>query len=207
MNSLYIQQDIQNFHKIYSEYYPRIVGYLRRIVGEAEAEDVAQEAFVKVSKALDGFRKDSRLSTWIYRIATNAAMDHLRSRSSLKKAPEESFGEEERESEDKNIWTGETKPSIEKSLIRGQMNDCIRGIVEKLPANYRVVITLSELEGLTNSEIAEILQISLDTAKIRLHRARAKLKAELETQCSFYHDERNELACDRKTTPLKFLKK
>jgi RNA polymerase sigma-70 factor (ECF subfamily) len=204
MNSLYIQQDIQDFHKIYSEYYPKIVGYLRRIVGESEAEDVAQEAFVKVSKALDGFREDSRLSTWIYRIATNAAMDHLRSRASLKKAPKEPLGEEEREAEDKNIWTGESRPSLETLLIRGQMNECIRGIVEKLPANYRVVITLSELEELTNSEIAEILQISLNTAKTRLHRAKAKLKAELKTQCSFYHDERNELACDRKTLLLKF---
>jgi RNA polymerase sigma-70 factor (ECF subfamily) len=60
---------------------------------------------------------------------------------------------------------------------------------------------------LTNGEIAEILQVSLDTAKIRLHRARAKLKTELEKQCSFYHDDRNELACDRKTTPLKLFKK
>ncbi len=207
MNSPYVQQDIQNFHKIYSEYYPKIVGYLRRIVGESEAEDVAQETFVKVSRALDGFRKDSRLSTWIYRIATNTAMDHLRSRSSLKKAPGEPLEEEEHEAEDKNIWTGESRPSLETSLIRGQMSDCIRGIVEKLPPNYRVVITLSELEELTNNEIAEILQVSLDTAKIRLHRARTKLKTELEAQCSFYHDERNELACDRKTTPLKFLKK
>jgi RNA polymerase sigma-70 factor (ECF subfamily) len=199
-------QDIQDFHKIYSEYYPRIVGYLRRIVGESVAEDVAQETFVKAGKALETFRGDSQLSTWIYRIATNAAMDHVRNRSSLKRAPEEPL-QEEYEAEVKDIWTGEKKPSLETSLIRGQMNECIRGIVEKLPANYRVVITLSELEGLTNSEIAEILQVTLDTVKIRLHRARAKLKAELETQCSFYHDERNELACDRKTTPLKFLKK
>jgi len=199
-------QDIQDFHKIYSEYYPRIVGYLRRIVGESEAEDVAQETFVKAGKALETFRGDSQLSTWIYRIATNAAMDHMRHRSSLKRAPEEPL-QEECEAEDQDLWTGEKKPSLEASLIRGQMNECIRGIVEKLPANHRVVITLSELEGLTNGEIAEILQVSLDTAKIRLHRARAKLKTELEKQCSFYHDDRNELACDRKTTPLKLFKK
>lgn len=196
----------KDFHKIYSEYYPRIVGYLRRIVGESEAEDVAQETFMKTGKALETFRGDSQLSTWIYRITTNAAMDHIRSRSSLKRAPEEPF-QEEGEAEIKDLWTGEKKPSLETSLIRGQMNECIRGIVATLPPNYRVVITLSELEGLTNNEIAEILQVSLDTAKIRLHRARAKLKAELETHCNFYRDDRNELSCDRKTTPLKFLKK
>jgi len=68
----------QDFPALYSEFYPKITRYLRRLVGEAEAEDVAQETFVKVSRSLDGFRGESRLSTWIYRIATNTAMDHLR---------------------------------------------------------------------------------------------------------------------------------
>ena len=84
------------------------------------------------------------------------------------------------------------------------MNECIRGIVESLPDNYRSVLVLSEFEGLTNTEIAEVAGISLDTVKIRLFRARARLKKELEAKCNFYHDDRNELACDRKTISLKF---
>ncbi len=87
------------------------------------------------------------------------------------------------------------------------MHDCIKGIVDCLPENYRTVLILSEHEGLTNNDISEVLNISLDTVKIRLHRARAKLKKELEHHCSFYRDDRNEFACDRKTSPLKFLKK
>ncbi len=87
------------------------------------------------------------------------------------------------------------------------MNECIRRIVDSLPGDYRTVLVLSEFECLPNVEIAEVLGISLDTTKIRLHRARAKLRKELEAHCNFYRDERNELSCDRKTTSLKFLKK
>ncbi len=72
----------EEFQKIYEDHYPRIVRYLRRLVGDSEAEDVAQEVFVKVHQSLDKFRGESKLSTWIYRIATNTAMDRLRSSSS-----------------------------------------------------------------------------------------------------------------------------
>ena len=98
----------------------------------------------------------------------------------------------------------DSAPVLDTLLIRKDMNECNRGIVESLPDNYRSVLVLSEFEGPTNAEIAEIAGISLDTVKIRLHRARTRLRQELETKCSFYHDERNELACDRKTIRLKF---
>ena len=78
------------------------------------------------------------------------------------------------------------------------MSDCIREFVNRLPPDYRTIIILNELKGFTNQEIADILQISLDSAKIRLHRARAKLKKELEDGCDFYLDNDSELACDRK---------
>jgi len=72
----------QDFSKIYNEYYPKIVRYLTRVVGESEAEDATQEVFVKIDRSLESFRGESSLSTWIYRIATNTAMDHLRRPSS-----------------------------------------------------------------------------------------------------------------------------
>jgi RNA polymerase sigma-70 factor (ECF subfamily) len=76
------------------------------------------------------------------------------------------------------------------------MNECIRGNIEKLPETYRVVLTLSEYEGLKNNEIAEILGITLDTVKIRLHRARVKLKEELESNCEIHWIE--EMPCSVK---------
>ncbi len=193
--------DHQDFSTIYAEYYPKIAGYLRRLVGEAEAEDVAQKTFLKAGRALDGFRGESSLSTWIYRIATNAAMDHLRKPVNQASDLPDDDGENENTVEDAG------SPLLDTLLIRKDMHECIRGIVDDLPENYRSVLVLSELEGFTNQEIADILGMSLDTVKIRLHRARTRLKKALETHCSFYRDERNELSCDRKITPLNFLKK
>ena len=194
--------DDLDFHSIYKTFHPKIVRYLAHMVGWRDAEDLTQEVLVKVNQALKTFRGESQLSTWIYRIATNAALDKLRSPSFRQRGQNslsgESTGEGEMEIMDKNAWTGEKTPSIETSAVRKEMNQCIRGVVEKLPENYRTVVVLSELEGFRDDEIAEILDVSIHTAKIRLHRARARLKKELEAQCNFYRDERNEFACDLK---------
>ena len=194
----------QDFSKIYDEYYQKIVRYLTRLIGALEAEDAAQEVFVKISRSLDKFRGESSLSTWVYRIATNGAMDYLRKPSSKRSSQST---EEKDVPSDEDAGPIDNAPLHDTLLMRKDMNDCIRGIVESLPADYRTVLVLSEFEELTNSEIAEIAGISLDTVKIRLHRARTKLREALEAKCIFYRDERNELSCDRKTTPLKFLKK
>lgn len=194
-----------DFGKIYQDFYPKIVGYLKRLVGDHDAEDIAQETFVKVGNALHNFRGESSLSTWIYRIATNVAMDHLRKSNPLKQADISHPGQDSLNKEE--MIVDHSAPAIDTQLVRKEMNECIKGIVEDLPENYRTVLILSDLEELTNNEIADVLNISLETVKIRLHRARARLKKELEHHCSFYKDDRNELACDRKTSPLKFLKK
>ena len=74
------------------------------------------------------------------------------------------------------------------------MGVCVREHIDKLSPDYKAVIILSELEGFKNQEIAEILQISLDSVKIRLHRARSSLKKILDEACDFYHNEKNILA-------------
>jgi RNA polymerase sigma-70 factor (ECF subfamily) len=202
--------DDVDFHSIYRTFHPKIVRYIAHVVGWRDAEDLAQEVFVKVSQALKTFRGESQLSTWIYRIATNAALDKLRSPSFRQKGQkslsEESRAKSEMEIMDKDAWTGEDTPSVETSMIQREMNECIRGIVEKLPENYRTVVALSELEGFRDEESAEILGVSVHTAKIRLHRARTRLKKELETHCNFYRDERNEFACHPRES-LRELKK
>lgn len=191
-----------DFQSIYKTFHPKIVRYLTHMVGRRDAEDLTQEVFVKVNQALKTFRGESQLSTWIYRIATNVALDKLRSPSFRqtggKSLSGDSIGESEIEIMDKNPWTGENTPSIETFVVRKEMNQCIRGVVEKLPESYRTIVVLSELEGFRDDEIAEILGVSLNTAKIRLHRARARLKKDLEAHCNFYRDERNEFACDLK---------
>lgn len=199
-----------NFQDVYNAFQPKIFRYLTRLVGEFEAEDLTQEVFTKVSQAFENFKGKSQLSTWIYRIATNTAIDKLRSQSSSRmvqiKRPGESFKGNEATIEGKEAWTGEKEPSVAQKVIQKEMNRCIRDFIENLSENYKTVVILSELEGLKNQEIADILQISLDNVKIRLHRAKAKLKRELESNCNFYRNEQNELACDLKSSLEKFRK-
>ncbi len=78
------------------------------------------------------------------------------------------------------------------------MSQCVREYIDRLSPDYRTVLVLSELEGFKNREIADILEISLENIKVRLHRARASLKKELDDGCDFYHNEAGTLACDRK---------
>ena len=186
-----------NFSDIYSEFYPKITHYLKRLVGEHEAEDVAQTVFEKVNTNLSTFKGESKVSTWVFKIATNAALDRLKS-PSYKRTPSGPLAPVPLQTVE-NIEMAFNKPSSpDQKVIRDEMSDCVREFVDRLQTDYRTILVLNELEGFTNTEIADILQISVDAAKIRLHRARAKLKKELEKGCDFYHDERSELACDRK---------
>ncbi len=187
------------FDTIYQEYFPKIRQYLVKMVGEFQAEDVAQETFNKVHKGLPKFEGKSSLSTWIYRIATNTAIDRTRSRGFKNDKSTDSV--EDKPGLTPQAGTGIMEKPPEQKVIKEEMNECIEEFVERLPYDYKVVLILSEYEHLKNKEIAEILKISLETVKIRLHRAKAKLKKELDAGCDFYHDENNILSCDRKQDP------
>ena len=84
-------------------------------------------------------------------------------------------------------------PAIDQVVIRKKMSECLNEFIDNLPPDYKAVIVLRELKGLANMEIAEILGISINNVKTRLHRARAELKKALNEGCDFYHDEQNSL--------------
>jgi len=155
---------------------------------------------MKVSEHLAEFRGDSSLSTWIYRIATNVARDRLRQR-----APEMEPIEADEDAAARDVPPELRSPSAEAAAMRTEMSACVREFVDRLPASYRGVLLLSEIEGLTNAEIAEATGLTLDTVKIRLHRARAKLAAELRAGCLIERDAGAEITCDRK--PIAFVGK
>lgn len=148
-----------DFETVYRSYYPRILRYLNRLIGADEAEDVTQEVFAKITQALPEFRNESRLSTWIYRIATNAAADRVRSAGYRVGARGVPIGD-----------TGEGEPagheiarpacSAEQQTIRSEMSDCVQGVVRELPEDYQVVLALSETQELKDREIAEVLGVS-----------------------------------------------
>jgi RNA polymerase sigma-70 factor (ECF subfamily) len=196
-----MQKNELKFSNIYDQFHERIHYYLERMVGINDAEDVTQEVFMKINKGLKDFEGKSALSTWVYRIATNSAIDKIRRRpSSQEKMSLEAVSDG---TEQEPIDIEAKSLSAEREAIRNEMNECIREFVDRLPIDYRTVIILSEIKDLKNQEIADILGISLDTAKIRLHRARVRMKAEFEAGCDFYQDEDGKLACDRKKSQEK----
>jgi RNA polymerase sigma-70 factor (ECF subfamily) len=176
-----------DFQRVYDDFQQRIRRYLARLAGPGEADDLSQETFARVSQALAGFRGEAALSTWIYRIATNVAFDRARS---------PGFQLQARAAEPEALAALSTAPAIEQDIARREMSECVRDYVDQLPADYRTVVVLSELEELPDREIAEVLGISLEAAKIRLHRARARLRQMLEQGCDVSRDERNELTCE-----------
>lgn len=191
----------RTFKDIFDEYHPRILRYLTRIVGPDDAEDLTQEVFAKVNRGLSRFQGRSRLSTWIYRIATNTAADRSRSAACKYETGHSPFNDETAH-EPSDAAVARAAPVTDRLVIRKEMSDCVNEFIDNLPGDYRTVLVLSELEGLANKEIADILGISLDNVKIRLHRARARLKKALQEGCDFYYTEENTLACDRRQVQI-----
>lgn len=191
-----------DFKNLYEKYYSPICRYMSTMVGPTDSADVTQEIFAKIGRGLKNFEGRAKLSTWIYRIATNTALDWLRSRQS--KQSDISL------QEDLVALTPGLDVQIS-SVIQGplelaissEMNDCIRQQVNKLPEKYRTVMILSSLQEHHNQQIADILDISIDSVKIRLHRGRIMLKKILEVECRFYSNpSTGALACDRKAPSL-----
>jgi RNA polymerase sigma-70 factor (ECF subfamily) len=166
------------FDEIYAELQPKIRSYLSRLLGDQEAEDSVQEVFTKVSRSLDGFKGQSKLSTWVYRIATNTALDKLRS-PAYRHASGQTSLEGNAEVENTTSPITPTVTPLDQKVIRKEMSACVREYVDRLPPDYQTVLVLSELEGFKNREIADILQITLENVKVRLHRYRRKTKAEI----------------------------
>lgn len=163
--------------------------YLRRFLGDdALAEDLLQETLIRISKGLAAFEGRSSLKTWAFRIATHAAVDHLRrSRRDL--------GLVEL---DETALAGEPGEELDERLVVDEMNACLRAEIDRLPESHRAAILLHDLEGLSAAETAEVVGCSLATAKIRIHRARARLRRALLSDCDFYRDRDQVLRCERK---------
>ena len=186
----------EDIESLYARHHGTILRYLHRLTRDRDrAEELAQETFLRVGRGLDQFRGDSKITTWIYRIATNVYLDEYR------KTPLPTPSSEEGETA-----AGEPSGSPARSLPKladrlfeeSEMGSCIREVIDGLPPDHRTAIVLHDLQGLPNKEVARILECSLDAAKIRVHRARRRLRARLAEGCDFYHDEENVLRCDRK---------
>ncbi len=187
-----------DYSEIYSAYYGKISKYLAGIVGQSEAEDLAQEVFIKVGDKLDSLRDPSKLPSWIFAIALNTAKDRLRRRSSMKSGTsqlEAKIADEDPVAQVQD--TGARTP--EEILEHSKMVECFLEFVQHLPKSYYEVYILSEFEELSDKEISKKLSLPLETVKMRLHRARERLYRELRANCRCYYNERGELMGDLKS--------
>ena len=185
----------QQFNRVFGQFQKPIYNFVLRMVKDRPlAEEVTQDVFVKVYKSLSDFRGESEIHTWIYKIATNACLDYFRSRPHKKDEKTEILSPEEI-IESVLPENQQELPTAEEEIITAEMSSCVRAYIEDLPEDYRIVILLHDLQGFSNPEIAKITGTTLENVKIRLHRARRRMKEVFSSNCSFYRDERNVLRC------------
>jgi RNA polymerase sigma-70 factor (ECF subfamily) len=164
--------------------------YLTRMVGNrATADDLLQETLLRIARGLPNFEGRSSVKTWAFTIATRVATDYFRSPETralivdVDKVPELSASDVD----------------VEGRMVIDEMNSCVREVIDSLPEDYRAALILHDLQGLTAAATAEACGCSLATAKIRIHRARTRLKDALGKECEFYRDDDGVLRCDRKS--------
>lgn len=146
---------------LYHQYKRRVFGMAHRIVGASDAEEVAQEVFVRVFRALVNFRGDSALSTWIYRLTVNAALSHLAKRGRRQEVSDDGLAELP------------APPAVERD---SGLAARIEAALGQLPAGYRAILVLHDVEGLSHEECAAILECRVGTCKSQLHKARARMR-------------------------------
>jgi RNA polymerase sigma-70 factor (ECF subfamily) len=170
------------FRELVRRYQRPVFSLIYRMVRDREAaEDLAQETFLKVLNAIDSYRPEHKFSSWIFKIANNAAIDHLRRREpdvlSLEGAPD-AVSVERQEATALQVRDRGESPLDE--LEARELGSHIEGAISRLRPEYRACILLRHVEGRAYDEIATILGLPLGTVKTYIHRARAELRDILE---------------------------
>jgi RNA polymerase sigma-70 factor (ECF subfamily) len=169
------------FRELVREQTPVLLRVTRRLLrSEDEARDAVQDAFVAAFRGLPRFRGDSRLGTWLYRIAINAALAKLRARAAADEVSLDEwlprFVEDGHATEPSAPWPADAGAGAEQAETRAR----VRESIDRLPDTYRTVILLRDIEELSTDEAAEALGISPGAVKVRLHRARQALRTLLD---------------------------
>lgn len=147
---------------------------------DAEAEDVVQETYVRAFTGLDMFRGDAAFGTWITRIAMNEALGRLRKRKPS--VDWESYGENRTQAQIIDFPVSAVSIDPEKTMAQGEIRVVLEKAIDQLPDAFRIVFVARIIEGMTVEETADLFSLKPETVKTRLHRARALLREELESQ-------------------------
>lgn len=170
--------DEQAFKSLVTNYQDLVYNTALGIVQNSEdAEDVAQEVFIQVFRSIDQFKGDARLSTWIYRITTTKALDHIRSRKRKKRFAfiTSLFGANDELVHDPVDFQ---HPGV--ALDRKEQAALIFQMINQLPDNQKVAFTLHKMEELSYQEIADVMELSVSAVESLLFRARQNLRKLLE---------------------------
>ena len=168
-----LQGDANAFEKLVTEYERAVYAIAQRMTGNAEdAADMTQETFIKAYNSLSSFRGDSKFSVWLYRIANNVCLDFLRSRS---RRPTVSLSTEDDDGEETQLDIADESQSPELLLESALTRDAVRRGLDSLPPDYKQILLLREIQGLSYEEIAAALGIESGTVKSRIFRARKRL--------------------------------
>jgi RNA polymerase sigma-70 factor, ECF subfamily len=155
------------FEQLVAEYGDRVYGIALRVTGSpSDAEEVMQDAFLQAFRSWSTFRGESAPTTWLYRIAVNAALMRVRSRRDVELLSERDEGDEVAD------WSGDAAQSV----LRGELRQQLETGITRLPEDLRVALILRDVEGLSTAETAAALDLSEATVKSRLHRARVLLR-------------------------------
>lgn len=178
-----VARDESAFNELVVTYERRVYGLVFRMLGRRdEAEDLAQEVFVQVFKAIDQFRGESKLSTWIYRIAVNLCKNRTKynqRRHAGEQDDIDAMAERVPMSAARAATVGDqTRPD---ELVEGmQLEVIVKRAIGKLDTEFREALILADVEDMPYEEIAQITGVPVGTVKSRIHRARAQLKALVE---------------------------
>jgi len=160
------ERDPEALRELVERYQRRLARLVYGIVRDRhEVEDVVQEVFLKVYQRIEAFDERARLYTWLYRVAANAAKDHVKK---LSRRPAVALPEEV------SIPDGSAGPRA--GAAAAERREAVRAAIAALPPHYREVLALRELESMSYTDIAAVLQLSIGTVESRIHRARARLK-------------------------------
>lgn len=174
--------DANAFETLVLEYEKNVYNIALRMTGNSEdAADMTQEAFIKAYNSLQSFRGDSKFSVWLYRIVSNVCLDFLRSKN---RRPTVSLSVEDDDGEDAQLDVADESQSPELLLDRKLTRDSVRRGLDSLPPDYRQILLLREIQGLSYDEIAQALSLEVGTVKSRIFRARKRL-------CTFLIDDGN----------------
>ena len=169
--------DKRAFDLLVRKYQHKVIGIISRYVSDwSECQDIAQEAFIRAYRAIAAFRGDSQFYTWMYKIATNTAKNHLVSMG--RRPPTDDI-----EIEDAMLVDGgsrlKDRATPEHELLRQEIERTVSDTVEQLPEDLKTAITLREVEGLSYEEIAQTMNCPIGTVRSRIFRARDAIDQQL----------------------------